>query len=45
MWIVLALFSAMFLILAKVLQIIGEYIDESMEEIGGVDGIEDEEIM
>jgi hypothetical protein len=44
-WVIVAIFSAVVLSLAKMLQIIGEYIDESMEEIGGIDGIDEEEIM
>lgn len=41
----MAVFSALILVLAKILQIIGEYIEESMDEIGGIDGIDEEEIM
>ena len=45
LWIIMVIFAAAILILAKILQIIGEYIEESMEEIGGIDGIDEEEIM
>ena len=45
MLIILVIFSAIILVLAKILQIIGEYIEESMDEIGDIDGIDEEEIM
>ena len=44
-WLILAIFSATILTLAKIVQIIGEYIDESMEEIGDIDDIDEHEIM
>jgi hypothetical protein len=44
-WLIFAIFSATILTLAKIVQIIGEYIDESMEEIGDIDGIDEHEIM
>lgn len=45
LWIIMVIFATVVLILAKMLQIIGEYIEESMDEIGGIDGIDEEEIM
>jgi hypothetical protein len=44
-WLILAIFLAIILTLAKIIQIIGEYIDESMEEIGDIDDIDEHEIM
>lgn len=44
-WLILAIFLATILTLAKIIQIIGEYIDESMEEIGDIDDIDEHEIM
>lgn len=44
-WLILAIFLATILTLAKIIQIIGEYINESMEEIGDIDDIDEHEIM